>query len=135
MRKRRMLVLAAVLAAGVIASCAAAPRAAESPTQADYTRPADLAQLIERGAPNYVLLDVRTPAEYSSGHIPTAQNLPYDQIADRLPSWDRSTLVVTYCASGRRAQIAKETLEKLGFRNVVNFGGVGNWDADLVTGE
>jgi phage shock protein E len=135
MSKKRMLLLASVLVVGMITSCAGSPHAGEAPARLDYTQPANLAALIESGTQTYKLLDVRTPAEYASGHIPTSQNIPYDQLAARPPSWDRSTLVVTYCASGHRAQIAKETLEKLGFRNVVNFGGVGKWEGDLLTGD
>ncbi|WP_455381260.1 rhodanese-like domain-containing protein [Salinispira pacifica] len=123
------------LALLLFASCATAAPRAETRTGLDYTDPATLQQLVEQGGQDYLLLDVRTPAEFASGHIPTAQNLPYDQIIDSPPSGEKDRLVITYCASGRRAEIAKDALETLGFTNVVNFGAVGDYPGSLVTGK
>jgi rhodanese-related sulfurtransferase len=54
---------------------------------------------------------------------------------ERPPQVDRDALVVTYCGSGARASRAQATLERMGFENVVNFGGVASWPEDLVTGD
>jgi phage shock protein E len=90
----------------------------------------DLEKLIEEGK-DYLLIDVRTEEEYNSGFIPTAINIPYDVIAENLPTEDKSALIILYCRSGRRSGIAKETLEGLGFTNVINFGAVENWKKEL----
>jgi phage shock protein E len=90
----------------------------------------DLSALI--GQPNFYLIDVRTPEEYRAGAIPSAINIPYDVIADNLPTQDREARIVVYCRSGSRAGKARATLEALGFRNVNNFGAVTNWQGDLV---
>jgi rhodanese-related sulfurtransferase len=121
--------VATVLLAISLASCAS------ERNSADYTREADLAQLIDRGSGGYVLLDVRSPAEYASGHIPTAVNIPYDTIGPNSLAADKGELVITYCVSGRRASIAETTLRSLGYTNVVNFGGIGKWTGKLVEGE
>lgn len=71
------------------------------------------------------IVDVRSDAEYQAGHIEGALHQPYDSIdagiADLLP--DKSQHIILYCGSGKRAGIAKETLEALGYSNVENAGG------------
>ena len=104
-------------------------------TLPDYRDPATLAQLIDRKNTPYVLVDVRTPDEYASGHIPTAINIPLDQITRNLPSPDRSRLVIVYCASGARASSAAKKLQSLGFTRVLNFGGIDRWEGALETSE
>lgn len=72
-----------------------------------------------------VLLDVRTPEEFAAGHIAGAVNIPYDQIGDRIGELaiDKDTEIGLYCGSGRRAGIAIDTLEKMGFTQLENLGG------------
>lgn len=94
-----------------------------------------LAQIIAAGEENTYLVDVRTPGEYQAGAIPTAINIPYDLIADNLPTTDRSSRIILYCASGRRSGIAYDTLRDLGFTDVLDFGGIGNWQGELVVRE
>lgn len=100
------------------------------PARTEYTKPDELAALIRSDRKHY-LIDVRTEAEYESGHIPTALNIPYDEIADRLPTGDRDALIVLYCRSGNRSGTAERTLRSLGFTNVVNFGGISRWRGGL----
>ncbi len=71
-------------------------------------------------------IDVRTAEEYAVGHVSEAINIPYDQIAARIPEVtdDRDALIYLYCRSGRRSGIAKDSLDRLGYRNVVNIGGL-----------
>lgn len=72
-----------------------------------------------------VIMDVRSDEEYRAGHIEGALHLSYDSIdagiSELLP--DKSQHIILYCGSGRRAGIAKETLEALGYTNVENAGG------------
>ena len=51
-------------------------------------------------------MDVRTAEEYNSGAIPSAINIPYDVIADNLPTEDRSARIILYCRSGSRSSLA-----------------------------
>jgi phage shock protein E len=80
-----------------------------------------------------VLLDVRTPEEFASGHLQGALNLPYDQItADvvtQIP--DKTATIQVYCRSGRRSAIAVETLKTLGYTDLQDLGGLSDAQAVL----
>ena len=82
----------------------------------------------------YIILDVRTQEEYDEGHIPGAILIPEYEIADRaekeLP--DKDQLILVYCRSGRRSKIAAEELVKLGYTNVKEFGGIIDWEYEIV---
>ncbi len=92
-----------------------------------------LEELVNNSSEDYILIDVRTAEEYASGHIPTAINIPYDVIADNLPTENKDAKIIVYCRSGRRSGIADGTLESLGYTNVIDFGGVSNWESELAT--
>ena len=82
----------------------------------------------------YIIIDARTQEEYNEGHIPGAILIPYGELADRaekeLP--DKDQLILVYCRSGRRSKIAAEELVKLGYTNVKEFGGIIDWEYDIV---
>ena len=71
----------------------------------------------QKSAALYVL-DVRTPEEFASGHVPGAVNIPYDQVASRLAEIPKDKEVVLYCRSGRRAGLAAAELEKAGYADL-----------------
>jgi len=73
-------------------------------------------------------IDVRTPEEYTDGHVPLAVNIPYDQIGDRIGQVTRNkdANIYVYCRSGHRAGIAKDALEKAGYEHVINLGSLEN---------
>ena len=85
----------------------------------------------------YIILDVRRADEYSAGHIPGAINLPNESITtSELPELpDKNQLIMVYCRSGRRSKEASEKLVKLGYTNVVEFGGIIDWTGETVRGE
>jgi rhodanese-related sulfurtransferase len=93
----------------------------------DYSDPVQLAALISTRSEPYILVDVRTAEEYNAGYIPTAINIPYDQIARNPPTSDTTALVIVYCASGRRSSMATATLKGLGYTRVVDFGSIKKW--------
>jgi rhodanese-related sulfurtransferase len=71
------------------------------------------------------IVDVRTPSEYQEGHFPGAVNIPVDRIGGRLAELGpKDGPIVVYCRSGHRAGAAKAILERGGFTNVVNGGGL-----------
>ena len=80
-----------------------------------------------------LILDVRTAAEYESGHIPNAINLSNEDIqADKVDSLkDKSQLIMVYCRSGNRSRQAAQKLAELGYTNVVDFGGIQSWQGDI----
>jgi phage shock protein E len=71
-----------------------------------------------------LIIDVRTDIEYQTGHVKGAVNLLYTDIGETIGSVaeNKSQKIYVYCRSGRRSQIAKTTLEKLGYNNVVDLG-------------
>jgi phage shock protein E len=71
-------------------------------------------------------IDVRTAQEFSDGHVTQAVNIPYEEIAGQIDTIapDKDALIYVYCRSGRRSGIAKETLDGLGYTQVVNIGGL-----------
>ena len=71
-----------------------------------------------------IIIDVRTQAEWNDGHLEGAILIPYDSIGERIEPVvkDRAKRIYVYCRSGRRSKIAKEALEKLGYKEVVNLG-------------
>ena len=83
----------------------------------------------------YIILDVRRPDEFAAGHIPNAINVPNETIGTaeipELP--DKNQLIMVYCRSGRRSKEASEKLVKLGYTNIVEFGGILDWKGEIVT--
>lgn len=82
---------------------------------------------------DYMILDVRTPEEYEEGHIPHAINIPNETIhtedIPKLP--DKNQLILVYCRSGNRSRQAAGKLSKLGYTNIVEFGGIIDWKGEL----
>ncbi len=76
-----------------------------------------------------MLLDVRSPGEFQSGHLEGAHNIPVDELKSRLEelgSKDRP--VVVYCASGVRSRSATTLLRDNGFSHVHDLGSWRNWE-------
>ena len=83
-----------------------------------------------------IILDVRTAEEYSEKHIPGAINIPNKTIgADDIPELpDKDQLILIYCRSGNRSKQAADKLVKLGYTNIVEFGGINDWTGETVSG-
>lgn len=79
------------------------------------------------GGIDAVLLDVRSPGEFASGHIDGALNVPLDRLAHDIAQAvpDRATPLVLYCQSGGRSGMACQVLRQLGYTQLNNGGGVG----------
>ncbi|MBI4912348.1 MAG: rhodanese-like domain-containing protein [Acidobacteria bacterium] len=81
--------------------------------------PEAIADLKSRGAR---VLDVRTRAEFASGHALGSVNIPLDQLEGRLQELDRGKPLIVVCATGSRSAFAKTLLERAGFPEVANGG-------------
>lgn len=81
----------------------------------------------------YIILDVRTQAEYDQGHIPGAIVIPDTEVKDKaeeaLP--DKDQLILVYCRSGRRSKNAAQILAELGYTNIREFGGIIDWPYEI----
>jgi len=69
-----------------------------------------------------LILDVRTPGEYNSGHIEGAKNISHDQLKARIGELgtDKDRTIVLYCRSGRRTGIAAGILQGAGFTSIID---------------
>jgi phage shock protein E len=79
-------------------------------------------QLIQKG--DTLLIDVRSAEEFEGGALPGALNITHLEIAEQIATVapDKNAPVVLYCRSGNRSGIAQETLEQLGYTQVINAG-------------
>jgi rhodanese-related sulfurtransferase len=68
-----------------------------------------------------MLIDVREPSEFRSGHIPNAINMPLRSLTQNLGKVDKDRPVVLYCSSGYRTAMGVMALQMLGYRNVRGF--------------
>lgn len=91
----------------------------------------ELKELIDEKNEDYVLIDVRTEEEFSEGHIPTAMNIPHTEIEDHIDEIPKDRLIIVYCKLGVRASVAALKLEELGYKNIINFGGIGSYAYEL----
>lgn len=87
-----------------------------------------------RETPGSIMIDVRSPDEYRGGHIEGALSIPLVSIpataSKRLPN--KNAPIFAYCLSGARSAQACRELERQGYTNVVNMGGIGRWSGPLV---
>lgn len=115
---------------------------AEALTHVREVMPWDLEQRLADDAP-LLLLDVREPAEFAALHIPGSINVPRG-ILEQSCEWDydetqpelaggREREIVVICRSGKRSVLAAETMQRMGFMNVVSLRlGIRGWnDAEL----
>ena len=85
---------------------------------------------------DYIILDVRTLEEFAEKHIPDAINIPNETIGtEEIPELpDKEQLILVYCRSGNRSKQASEKLVRLGYTNIVEFGGINDWPGETVSG-
>jgi rhodanese-related sulfurtransferase len=85
----------------------------------------------------HLVVDVRRPDEYESGHIPGAICIPNESITadppEELPNL--SQIVLVYCRSGNRSKQASEKLAAMGYTNIFEFGGIIDWTGEVVPGQ
>ena len=85
---------------------------------------------LETRPPEVVLLDVREPQEFASGHVPGARNLPQADLATRLSEVPRDRPVYLICQGGFRSLRAAQFLGQMGFKDVASVnGGTEGWRA------
>jgi rhodanese-related sulfurtransferase len=118
MARYRSVCLVAALLGAVLLGSVDCRNAAEPGYPAQITA-VELAERVRtRAAP--LILDVRSPREYSAGHVPGAINIPHTELAGRLGELgiDKPDEVVVYCLSGKRAAMAEQVLAQAGYTSV-----------------
>jgi rhodanese-related sulfurtransferase len=110
----------------VIAACA---------PSADVASPEVVSGLIDAQTYNqrfvdgedHLLIDVRTPEEFASGHIPGAINISVQSLPDRLDEVPNDETIVVYCRTGNRSATATDILVDAGYAPVYDLGGIVDW--------
>jgi rhodanese-related sulfurtransferase len=98
-------------------------------TKVTHVDPAGAAKLIEER--KVIVLDIRTPAEFSAGHIDGAINIDFNgkDFETRLQELDKSRAYLIHCASGRRSQLSLAQFKLFGFETVYHLdGGIKAWE-------
>ncbi len=94
---------------------------------------AEEAKKIMDSGEEHIVLDTREKDEFEEEHIPNAILIPYTEIENKaielIP--DKDKLILVYCRSGRRSKIAAESLAKLGYTSVKEFGGIIDWQYEI----
>lgn len=116
----------------LLSGCAAQAQKEQSYRQIDM----DEAIAMMEAESDYIILDVRTPEEFSEKHIPGAINVANETIgSEEIPELpDKDQLILVYCRSGNRSKQASEKLVALGYTNIVEFGGINDWPGEVVSG-
>jgi phage shock protein E len=123
---RSLVAISVILAAGL--AVAAFAEDADSAIAPSISA-TDLSAQRESGVAPLVI-DVRTPAEYASGHVPGAVNIPFDQVAKRIAEVDAPHGVALYCMVGPRARKGESALLAAGYESVFHLeGGLAAWQA------
>lgn len=125
----KKLMTFAVLLALLSSGCTAEPKYRSIPQD-------EAVRMMEEET-GYIILDVRTPEEYATGHIPGSICIPSEKIDqqknDQLP--DLNQLIFVYCRSGNRSKEASENLAKAGYTRVFEIGSISTWPYPIVSDE
>ena len=130
---RRMAATALAVAAitGVSACSSSTPMSGSSSQgTSQHMSASDFATAMK--APGTIVLDVRTPAEFSTGHLPAAQNVDFEgtDFATRIAALDKTATYAVYCQSGNRSGKAMEQMAAAGFTHVYDLaGGISAWQS------
>jgi len=81
-----------------------------------------------------IVVDVRTLEEYNEGHIPNAISVPLETIENEAEAKlkNKDDLILVYCRSGRRSREAALKLIEKEYTNVIDFGGIKDWNGEVV---
>lgn len=129
---RRLAATAMAVAAltGVSACSTNSPMSGStSQATSQHMAAGDFASAIK--APGTIVLDVRTPAEFSSGHLPEAKNVDFEDtdFPTRIAALDKNATYAVYCRSGNRSGKAMEQMAAAGFTHVYDLaGGISAWE-------
>ena len=128
--KHGVTFLLIILVIFVLTACNKEPVGAPSYTQISQS---EAKEMMARDD-GHVIVDVRREDEYNAGHIPGAIRVTNEDIGDTMPDElpDLNQVILVYCRSGRRSKEASEKLARIGYTNVYEFGGIIDWDGEVV---
>ena len=100
----------------------------------DFFKSPDIHQGVKEwsSVPGAILLDVRTPEEFRQGYIPGSVNIPLQSLEDiQGVAESEDTPLYVYCYSGSRSRQAAALLDRMGYSNVKNIGGIAAWSGKV----
>jgi len=108
------------------------PRCSHDVGVVQNVNPSDAAKLIKsnNNNPGFMIMDVRTPGEFASGHLQGAINLDLnnDAFESKTGQLDKSKTYLVYCRSGHRSSKAVSMMKEKGFKSLKNLdGGISQW--------
>jgi rhodanese-related sulfurtransferase len=129
------LSLVCVALAAILTTWCTSTNGAGTPSPNPKLKPSDAFQLIQKnkGNPQFVILDVRTPDEFKSGHIEGAINIDInaDSFKNDIGRLDRGKTYLVYCRTGRRSAEAMDIMRNLGFAHLLGIeGDIVKWNAE-----
>ncbi len=90
---------------------------------------------VELVAEGVRVIDVRTPGEFETSHLPRAENVPMNVLQQTAAAWDTSEPLLVYCTTGARSSEAVRLLADAGFENVYHLAaGIIAWNGELERG-
>ena len=102
-------------------------------TKIENIKAMEAAKMLEKN-PDMMVLDIRTPEEFNSGHIPTSINIDYkaENFELEIKKLDRSKTYLMHCRSGRRSTAALDTFRKHRFDHIIHIDdGILGWNKEL----
>ena len=135
-----ILVLPLLILIGTVSIYGCAEKVAEAPVPKILTQiieditPQEASDLIadNRGNPDFIIIDVRTPAEFTDGHIDNAINIDLrsEGFKGSINKLDKSKTYLVYCRTANRSRSAVDIMEELDFKNIYHMlGGITQWEA------
>ena len=124
-----LVALLALVAAGLVAfTPGSTTPEAQTGTGPQLISPDDYVSRFQEGDSDSMLIDVRTPGEYNSGHIAGSVNIPVDDLQRRLSQVPQNQPIIVYCRSGNRSAQAASILADAGYPDVYDLGGIITWE-------
>lgn len=127
-----LIIIAIIIIMGVVFKMNKKENVIKKDTDIQHVSMSDIVQIMKENE-NHIILDVRTLEEYNQGHIPNAICIPNEtideNIVNKLP--DKNQMILVYCRSGNRSKQAAEKLKKLGYTNLIEFGGIIDWKGEI----
>jgi rhodanese-related sulfurtransferase len=123
-----IVALVVVIAIAIIASYAMSQQRNEAGTM-PYHRLTPQHYQTTFATSDHLLVDVRSPEEFATGHIPGAVNIALSNLPQQMATLPKDRPIVLYCRSGARSNTAAAMLAKHGFGNVHDLGGIITWQA------
>lgn len=129
MKKLKIIAMLSAIFTCIFAGCSTG-----TPKTFEQITPEAAKAIMDSGT-DCVILDVRTEEEFAQGHIKNAILIPDYEIEAKAKSVlkDKKQLILVYCRSGRRSKLAAQTLVDMGYTNVKEFGGIIDWQYEIVT--